>query len=117
VGGRQLRGGGSGGELTPNGEPAVARLGAAMRKAEAAVLAQEGMEVGLLVKELFGGPVEEVLQRMAGSGGRRPAAAEARGAASEAGAGGGRGGRWAGAAAAADAVGGGEGGGGGGAGY
>ena len=52
-----------------------------MRKAEAVVLTQEGVEVGLLVKEFFDGPVEAVLQRMAGSGGRRPAAAEARGAA------------------------------------
>ena len=55
------------------GEPAVARLEAAMRKAEAAVLAQEEMEVGLLVKDFFDGPVEAVLQRMAGSGGRSPA--------------------------------------------
>jgi hypothetical protein len=75
MGGRRLRGGGGG------GEPAVARLEAAMRKAEAVVLAQEGVEVGLLVKEFFDGPVEAVLQRMAGPGGRRPAAGEARGAA------------------------------------
>ena len=61
MGGRRLRGGGSG------GEPAVARLEAAMRKAEAAVLAQEEMKVGLLVKDFFDGPVEAVLQRMAGS--------------------------------------------------
>jgi hypothetical protein len=61
--------------------PAVARLEAAMRKAEAVVLTQEGVEVGLLVKEFFDGPVEAVLQRMAGPGGRRPAAEEARGAA------------------------------------
>jgi hypothetical protein len=40
------------------------------------------VEVGLLVKGFFDGPVEEVLQRMAGPGGRRPATAEARGAAS-----------------------------------
>ena len=39
-----------------------------MRKAEAVVLAQEGMEVGLLVKDFFDGPVEAVLQRMAGPG-------------------------------------------------
>jgi hypothetical protein len=52
-----------------------------MRKAEAVVLTQEGVEVGLLVKEFFDGPVEAVLQRMAGPGGRRPAAEEARGAA------------------------------------
>jgi hypothetical protein len=32
------------------------------------------MEVGLLVKDFFDGPVEAVLQRMAGSGGRSPAA-------------------------------------------
>ena len=50
------------------GEAAVARLEAALRKAEAAVLAQEGMEVGLLVKDCFDGPVEAVLQRMAGPG-------------------------------------------------
>jgi hypothetical protein len=62
----------------------VARLEAAMRKAEAAVLAQEEMEVGLIVKDFFDGPVEAVLQRMAGSGGRRPAATEARGAARQA---------------------------------
>jgi len=49
-----------------------------MRKAEAAVLAQKEMEVGLLVTDFFDGPVEVVLQRMAGSGGRRPAAVEAR---------------------------------------
>ena len=55
-----------------------------MRKAEAAVLAQEEMEVGLLVKGFFDGPVEAVLQRMAGSGGRRPATTEARGAARQA---------------------------------
>ena len=78
MGGRQLRGGGGG------GEPAVVRLEAAMRKAEAAVLEREKMEVGLLVKEFFDGPVEAVLQRMAGSGGRRPAATEARGAARQA---------------------------------
>jgi len=53
--GRRLRGGGSG------GGPAVARLEAAMRKAEAVVLAQEEMEVGLLVKDFFDGPVEAVL--------------------------------------------------------
>ena len=69
--GRRLHGGDGG------GEPAVARLEAALRKAEAAVLAQEGMEVGLLVKDFFDGPVEAVLQRMAGPGGRRPATAEA----------------------------------------
>ena len=33
---------------------------------------QEGMEIGLLVKDFFEGPVEAVLQRMAGPGGRRP---------------------------------------------
>jgi len=76
--GRRLHGGDGG------GEPAVARLEAALRKAEAAVLAQEGMEVGLLVKDFFDGPVEAVLQRMAGPGGRRPATAEARGAARQA---------------------------------
>ena len=75
MGGRQLRGGGGG------GEPAVVRLEAAMRKAEAEVLAREKLEVGLLVKTFFDGPVEAVLQRMAGPGGRRPAAEEARGAA------------------------------------
>ena len=78
MGGRQLRGGGGG------GEPAVVRLEAAMRKAEAEVLAREKLEVGLLVKTFFDGPVEAVLQRMAGPGGRRPAAAEARGAAARA---------------------------------
>ena len=71
--GRQLRGGGGG------GVPAVERLEAAMRKAEEAVRAQEDMEVGLLVKDFFDRPVEAVLQRMAGRGGRRPAVAEARG--------------------------------------
>ena len=55
-----------------------------MRKAEAEVLAREKLEVGLLVKTFFDGPVEAVLQRMAGPGGRRPAAAEARGAAARA---------------------------------
>jgi hypothetical protein len=112
MGGRRLRGGGGG------GEPAVARLEAAMRKAEAVVLAQEGVEVGLLVKEFFDGPVEAVLQLTAADGRPgRPEAGSGGGArGGEAGAGGGRGGRWAGAAAAADAVGGGEGGGGGGAG-
>ena len=87
-----------------------------MRKAEAAVRAQEGMEVGLLVKEFFGGPVEEVLA----TDGRlwRPEAGCGGGArGGGAGASGGRGGWWAGAAAAADADGGGGGGGGGGAGY
>ena len=83
--GRQLRGGGGG------GGPAVERLSAAMRKAEAAMLAQEGLEIGLLVKDFFEGPVEAVLQRMAGPGGRRPGVAEARGAARQArAAGGGR---------------------------
>ena len=47
------------------------RLKAAMRKAEAAVLEQEGVEVSLIVKDFFNGPVEAVLQRMAGPGGRR----------------------------------------------
>ena len=42
MGGRQLRGGGGG------REPAVARLEAALRKAEAEVLTREKMEVGLL---------------------------------------------------------------------
>ena len=83
--GRQLRGGGGG------GVPAVERLEAAMRRAEAAVLEQEGMEIGLLVKDFFEGPVEAVLQRMAGRGGRRPGVMEARGAARQArAAGGGR---------------------------
>ena len=111
MGGRQLRGGGGG------GEPAVVRLEAAMRKAEAAVLAQEGVEVGLLVKEFFDGPVEAVLQRMAGPGWRPEAGSGGGARGGEAGASGGRGGWWAGAAAAADADGGGGGGGGGGAGY
>ena len=62
----------------------MVRLEAALRKAEAEVLTREKMEVGLLVKEFFDGPVEAVLQRMAGSGGRRPAATEARGAARQA---------------------------------
>ena len=62
-----------------------------MRRAEAAVLEQEGMEVGLLIKDFFEGPVEPVLQRMAGPGGRRPGVGEARGAARQArAAGGGR---------------------------
>ena len=83
--GRQLRGGGGG------GAPAVARLEAAMRRAEEAVLEQEGMEIGLLIKDFFEGPVEPVLQRMAGPGGRRPGVGEARGAARQArAAGGGR---------------------------
>ena len=47
--GRQLRCGGGG------GVPAVERLEAAMRRAEAAVLEQEGMEIGLLVKDFFEG--------------------------------------------------------------
>ena len=51
---------------------AVERLSAAMRRAEEAMRAQEGMEIGLLVKDFFEGPVEAVLQRMAGPGGRRP---------------------------------------------
>ena len=76
TGGRRLRGGGSG-----VGGSAMERLEAAMRRAEAAVLEQEEMEVGLLVKEFFNGPTEAVLQRMAGPGGRRPAVAEAREAA------------------------------------
>ena len=41
-------------------------LSAAVRKAEAVVLAQEGVEVGLLVKDFFDGPVEAVLQRADG---------------------------------------------------
>ena len=49
---------------------AVERLSAAMRRAEEAMRA--GMEIGLLVKDFFEGPVEAVLQRMAGPGGRRP---------------------------------------------
>ena len=85
VDGRQLRRGGGG------GVPAVGRLEAAMRRAEAAVLEQEGMEIGLLVKDFFEGSVEAVLQRMAGRGGRRPGVMEARGAARQArAAGGGR---------------------------
>ena len=76
TGGRRLRGGSSG-----VGGSAMERLEAAMRRAEAAVLEQEEMEVGLLVKEFFDGPTEAVLQRMAGPGGRRPAVAEAREAA------------------------------------
>ena len=77
-----------------------------MRKAEAAVLAQEEMEVGLLVKGFFDGPVEAVLQRMAGPG-DRPETGDGGGArGGESSACGGRGGRWAGAAAAADAAGG-----------
>ena len=55
----------------------MVRLEAAMRKAEAEVLAREKREVGPLVQEFFDGPVEAVLQRMAGPGGRRPATAEA----------------------------------------
>ena len=48
-----------------------------MRKAEEEVLVQEGNEVSLLVKDFFDRPVEAALQRMAGEGGRRPAAAMA----------------------------------------
>ena len=49
------------------------RLEAAMRRAEAAVLEQEEMEVGLLVKEFFNGPAEAVLQTTDGlaAGGQR----------------------------------------------
>ena len=70
-GGRRLRGGGGGDE-------AKARLEAAMRKAEAEVRRTQDMEVSLLVKSFFEAPVEAVLQRMAGAGGRRPSVAEAR---------------------------------------
>ena len=49
-----------------------------MRKAEAEVMREHEMEVSLLVKSFFEAPVEEVLQRMAGAGGRRPSVAEAR---------------------------------------
>ena len=70
-GGRRLRGGGGGDE-------AKARLEASMRKAEAEVVRTQGMEVSLLVKSFFEAPVEAVLQRMAGAGGRRPSVAEAR---------------------------------------
>ena len=66
--GRQPRGGGGGGGAAA----AVERLSVAMRRAEEAMRAQEGMEIGLLVKDFFEGPVEAVLQRMAGPGGRRP---------------------------------------------
>jgi len=55
-----------------------------MRKAEAAVCwCRRGWRSGLLVKDFFDGPMEAVLQRMAGRGGRRPATADeaARGAA------------------------------------
>jgi hypothetical protein len=108
--GRRLRGGGSG------DEPAVARLEAAMRKAEAAVLAQGGDG---------GRPARQGFLRRAGGGGAaadgrlwRPEPGSDVGArGGEAGACGGRGGRWAGAAAASDAASGGDGGGGGGAGY
>ena len=90
-----------------------------MRKAEAAVLAQEGMEVGLLVKDFLRISSTGRWRRYCSgwpalaAGGRQRRRREGR----RGGRGGGRGGRWAGAAAAADAVGGGEGGGGGGAGY
>ena len=70
-GGRRLRGGGGGDE-------AKARLEVAMRKAEAEVMREHEMEVSLLVKSFFEAPVEDVLQRMAGAGGRRPSVAEAR---------------------------------------
>ena len=43
-----------------------------MRKAEAEVRRTRDMEVSLLVKSFFEAPVEAVLQRMAGAGGRRP---------------------------------------------
>ena len=49
-----------------------------MRKAEAEVGRTQDMEVSLLVKSFFEAPVEAVLQRMAGAGGRRPSVAEAR---------------------------------------
>ena len=49
-----------------------------MRKAEAEVRRTRNMEVSLLVKSFFEAPVEAVLQRMAGAGGRRPSVAEAR---------------------------------------
>ena len=67
-----------------------------MRKAEEEVLVQEPGENGGQPArqghtDFFDGPVEAVLQRMAGEGGRRPAAAEAQGAARQArAAGGGR---------------------------
>jgi len=70
-GGRRLRGGGGGDE-------AKARLEVAMRKAEAEVMRAHCMEVSLFVKSFFEAPVEAVLQRMAGAGGRRPSVAEAR---------------------------------------
>jgi hypothetical protein len=103
---RQLRGGGSG------GEPAVARLEAAMRKAEAAVLWRR--------RPSGGRPARQGLFRRAGGRGAaadgrpwRPETGDGGGArGGESGACGGRGGRWAGAAAAADAASGGEGGGG-----
>ena len=47
-----------------------------MRKAEAEVRRTQDMEVSLLVKSFFEAPVEAVLQRMAGAGGRRPSVAE-----------------------------------------
>ena len=66
--GRRLRDGGGAGDL------AVERLRAAMRR-------RESGGVSLLVKDFFEGPVEAVLQRMAGPGGRRPETSEARGTA------------------------------------
>ena len=48
-----------------------------MRKAEAEVMREHEMEVSLLVKSFFEAPVEAVLQRMAGAGGRRPSVTEA----------------------------------------
>jgi hypothetical protein len=52
------------------------------RKAEAAVLSRRGWRSACSsIKDFFDGPVEAVLQRIAGPGGRRPATAEARGAA------------------------------------
>jgi hypothetical protein len=68
-GGRRLRGGGGGGE-------AKARLEIAMRKAETEVMRAHCMEVSLLIKSFFEAPVEAVLQRMAGAGGRRPSVAQ-----------------------------------------
>jgi len=82
-------------------KPAAVRLSergdAQARKAEAAVLSRRGWRSACSsIKDFFDGPVEAVLQRMAGPGGRRPATAEARGAARRAraaGAAGGGGGR------------------------
>ena len=66
----------SGRRLSGGGTLPIDRLEAAARRAEAAIMSEEKMEIAFLVKPFFEEPIDGVLRRFAGDGGGEGATVE-----------------------------------------